>query len=1121
MAFNKYQTSIEDLHLEDYPQEVVEEFYDALNSVQYIKNLVSDKRPLMSELPRDEQGRAIIDLANPPIFENVDYFRQTALKFKKDGKFTDLRPNANPNSEYGKWMKQEVERCWYGMTREEDGAWVNGDMYFYLNYVPIVQTLIIEGTQMADRIVDFPEFWEGIWWRSIYIEMARKNGRHAAEIAKRGASKSYFVASILAKLFTIGENKNTSKRVRGMVMAYQKEYLVKDGTLNKFEEMKDFLAENTQWPYKTLTSSLDKMQWVMGYKDLETNAKKGTGNEIIGISAKDDPDKGRGKRSSKIIIEEFGNFPKITDTYRVMLPSVQEGDIAFGQMILIGCVCAGTKVYTADGTEVPIENLYQHDGILGYDLNTDSISIEPITYMKKPCLKPCVRIKTKNRILECSIDHPILTRTVHSKRIVDYKVGNNRTFNYEYSFVEAGKLTGKNNQGIVVCEAPRLNFGNINLEDPYLIGLLIGDGSYGFNKTPVLSNCDEDILKYVENKYNCVTEKSKLTKDNKLYKEIRIKGICKMLRKCGIYGQTKANKRLPLNYKYLSQDSASKLLAGLFDTDGSIPVIKKKYGIITLTSSSNEMLQQVQELLIKFGIKSNISEINAKITEGRKDKNNWFTLHIVGRGNILRFKKYIPIKVKYKIKNLDVFCEHYNDSYNYTNNTVVEKIISVEDIGMQEVYNLTAGNTHTYLANDIITHNTGGSEGADFAGAMEIIYNPLGYNIQPVQNVYDKAQQGKSQCIFFFSACVNRKGCYNHDGISDITKALLEICHNRYIVKYNTSDPMALTRTKAENPITLQEAIMKRDGSMFPVAQLVDRIDQLKQNHSEYDDVYVGELTLKSDGTVGFKPTNDQPIRFFPHNNNKLKGAIEIFEMPQKDQNDKVFGNRYILSCDPYDDDTSQTLSLGSVFVLDLWQDKIVAEYTGRPQFADEFYEIARRMCIFYNGKMNYENNKKGIFAYFKQMNSLYLLTQTFEYLKDRDDTKNQLIGNKAWGTPATEGINYYGRTLLRDWLLKPFTEIHKEGNEDVEVTIPNLMRIRNLALLIELSQWNPDGNFDRVSSMIMMMLYRQDRMIVMGGDLTGKKQQQARKDYIGNDDYFTRNYDNRFNVTIQFNESN
>jgi hypothetical protein len=72
---------------------------------------------------------------------------------------------------------------------------------------------------------------------------------------------------------------------------------------------------------------------------------------------------------------------------------------------------------------------------------------------------------------------------------------------------------------------------------------------------------------------------------------------------------------------------------------------------------------------------------------------------------------------------------------------------------------------------------------------------------------------------------------------------------------------------------------------------------------------------------------------------------------------------------------------------------------------------------------------------------------------------------------------------------LKPCTIIEKEGGEEKEITIPNLMRIRNLALLIELSQWNPDGNFDRVSSRGMMMLYRQDRMIVMGGDLTGRKQ--------------------------------
>lgn len=55
---------------------------------------------------------------------------------------TNLRPNANPNSEFGKWIREEIRRIWYGYVRESDGAWVTGDMYFYLNYCPIIQSKI-------------------------------------------------------------------------------------------------------------------------------------------------------------------------------------------------------------------------------------------------------------------------------------------------------------------------------------------------------------------------------------------------------------------------------------------------------------------------------------------------------------------------------------------------------------------------------------------------------------------------------------------------------------------------------------------------------------------------------------------------------------------------------------------------------------------------------------------------------------------------------------------------------------------------------------------------------------------------------------------------------------------
>ena len=745
MELNKYQSTFEDLQLDSYPQEVQDEFMDAINSVPLIQHLISPDRPLAKDCPRDEKGRIIVDLTNPPIIEDTDYFRPVALFYKEHGKMTNLRPNANPNSEFGKWIREEIRRIWYGYVRESDGAWVTGDMYFYLNYCPIIQSKIRKGTKIADRIVDTPEFWEGIWWRSNYIEQARNLGHHCAEIAKRGASKSYFVASILAKLFILGENEDTSKSVRAMVTAYQKEYLVKDGTLNKFVEMIDYIAQNTEFPSKRLRSSLQDMQWKMGYVDLDTGTQRGTLNEIIGVSSKDDPDKLRGKRSSRIIIEEFGNFPKVTDTYRVILPSVQEGNIVFGQMILIG---------------------------------------------------------------------------------------------------------------------------------------------------------------------------------------------------------------------------------------------------------------------------------------------------------------------------------------------------------------------------------TGGSEGADFAGANEIIYNPLGFNIYAVPNVYDKSAQGKNNTIFFFGAYVNRKGCYNQDGISDVTKALLELCYDRYLVKYNTTDSMALTRTKAENPITLQEAIMRRDSTLFPVATIMDRIHQIDGNPNEYDDVYVGELELKKDGKVEFKPTSAQPIRHFPHKDNKLEGAVEIFKMPELDRDGKPFNGRYIASQDPYDDDSAETMSLGSTFILDLWTDKIVAEYTGRPMFADDYYETSRRMCLFYNARMNYENNKKGLFAYFSKMNCLYLLTDVLEFLKDKDMVKGQLYGNKAKGTNATTPINAYARTLIRNWLLKPVVTVQVVDGEEQEVTVPNLMFIKSKALLQELAQWNPDGNFDRVSSLGMLMLLREDKMITLGGDVSKVIEHNNESD-LSNDKFFKKNYDLRFKKTV------
>ena len=84
--------------MDDYPKEVQKDFWEFVMTVPFIKNLISPDRQYAKDRPRDEKGRIIVDLTNPHILENMDYFRPSAIKFERDGRYTDLKPNRNPNS---------------------------------------------------------------------------------------------------------------------------------------------------------------------------------------------------------------------------------------------------------------------------------------------------------------------------------------------------------------------------------------------------------------------------------------------------------------------------------------------------------------------------------------------------------------------------------------------------------------------------------------------------------------------------------------------------------------------------------------------------------------------------------------------------------------------------------------------------------------------------------------------------------------------------------------------------------------------------------------------------------------------------------------------------------------
>lgn len=731
---NKYQTELTEELMNTLPQEVQEQLLETLTTVEFVKRLISPNRPYARDLPRDEKGRIIVDITNPHIIEDADYFRQPALHFLKYGCYTFLKPNSNPNSEYRKHWDEEKRRCYEGYVRESDGEWVTGFNYWFMNYCPMMVNKLIEGRKKAIRTEAFPFFFEGIYWRFHYLWQAREGGKHAIELAKRGCAKSYSLAAIMSHNLILGESEESNRRVITVLTAYQKEYLKddKDGTLSKFKPSINFSFANTPFPHLMLKNSPNEMSWQMGYKD-EYGVEKGSLNQVLAVSAKDDSEKLRGKRGW-ILFEEMGSFKGLLSLYDITRKSVEDGDYTFATMYLVG------------------------------------------------------------------------------------------------------------------------------------------------------------------------------------------------------------------------------------------------------TAAESE---------------------------------------------------------------------------------------------------------------------------SDFSSAKTLLYNPDGYNILSIDNVFDRPKQGKPKFGFFFPSYINRAGCYNKDGVSDVVKALIEILIARYKAKYS-ADPKSVLRVIAEDPITPAEAIIKVKAAYFPITALTERLSQLDQDVHAYDDVYIGKLVQNSNG-VEFTPTSDIPIRKFGVEND-TPGAIEIFEMPEKDRSGKVPHTRYIIGHDPVDNDQAESSSLSSTFVLDLWTDKIVAEYTGRQSFADDNFEIVRLLCLFYNAKCLYESNKKGIFAYFSKMNCTHLLADTPEFLRDKQLIKYSSFGSNAKGVNASAAINAYANNLIRDWLMKPVTIIQNVDGEDVEVTVYNLNFLRNRALIEELIAFNPEINVDRIRALGMVMLYREEKMVLYQGN-PSRDSEEVPKDYLGNDKFFTENY--------------
>lgn len=237
--------------------------------------------------------------------------------------------------------------------------------------------------------------------------------------------------------------------------------------------------------------------------------------------------------------------------------------------------------------------------------------------------------------------------------------------------------------------------------DPYLLGVLIGDGSLS-SRSISISTADTHILNKVKllvDRYG-VSVKFGAGVD---YRLSNIKpqncfppsknNLTEAIAKVGLMGTTSGNKFIPAMYKMASVEDRTNLIQGLFDTDGTVD----KRGNVSFTTTSEQLAVDVQEIVWSLGATCTITTRNPSYTyRGQKKQGSKAFTLVISSPTSARFFS-LPRKV-----------ERCNASFGNGRITHGRRVVSIkhERVDLAQCI-MIDDDDHLYITDDyVVTHNT-------------------------------------------------------------------------------------------------------------------------------------------------------------------------------------------------------------------------------------------------------------------------------------------------------------------------------------------------------------------------------------------------------------------------------
>lgn len=446
--------------------------------------------------------------------------------------------------------------------------------------------------------------------------------------------------------------------------------------------------------------------------------------------------------------------------------------------------------------------------------------------------------------------------------------------------------------------------------------------------------------------------------------------------------------------------------------------------------------------------------------------------------------------------------------------------IKVEELSTMQNFDEFMNVTEPTMTVGTRTTGTLMAWGTATAANMQIFeqnfYNPRAFGFMAFENVFDNDARNEV-CGFFKSYAWGLEGeidgvkGFDEDGNSNL-RIGLQLAARERVEKKKTAKTFAeYLNYLGQRALFPAESFSSASENIFSSEALNKFEDKLRVDNS-YKFYTDGELFEDGTKKIYFKSNAririENPdmktydyIQGVPRRGNEdPHGCIRVWFAPEYEEtyiNDRlirsILPGTYVAVYDPVgiDKDKKEITdrhSHNSIFVIEMprerngFKPKLCAAYYGRTERLEEADEKFYRLCKWYNciGTGLVEINRGETVSNFRKWKATKYLG--YEPLYVWDSTVKEKVST-SYGYNISSGLKKLdGLRLLKEFLYEVIGK--NEFGEDIYV----FERFLDYQTILELKKFNSEGNFDRISSLILLGIYWKSI------DIKGKRELASRK---------------------------